>query len=215
MLEDIIAGLIEAFKKPLPGIEVQYKMAPYSRITRKQAHELDKNPKLSATLALLFEKDNTPHILLMLRNSYNGVHSSQVSFPGGRVEEYDRNFQETALREFSEETGMPSSDVQIIGKLTDVYIPPSRFLVYPFVGFSRKPTNFFPDSEEVAELIEMPLQVLLDDATIEEKEIHIQSIDKKLNTPAFIYNDYVIWGATAMMLSELKEMIKSCLRIIK
>ncbi|MBL4652986.1 MAG: CoA pyrophosphatase [Flavobacteriales bacterium] len=193
---------------PLPGIDAQLKLAPYARITRKMASELDSAPKLSAVLALVFPKNNEPHILLTLRNSYKGVHSLQVSFPGGKREDTDTSFEQTALRETEEEVGISPKSIQIIGKLTEVYIPPSRFLVHPFVGVTSTQPIYKPNATEVAEIIECSLSQLLDDDVIKEKDIFVSTTQLKMKTKYFDINGHVVWGATAIMLSELKEIIK-------
>ena len=193
---------------PLPGIDAQLKLAPYARITRKMASELDSAPKLSAVLALVFPKNNEPHILLTLRNSYKGVHSLQVSFPGGKREDTDTSFEQTALRETEEEVGISPKSIQIIGKLTEVYIPPSRFLVHPFVGVTSTQPIYKPNATEVAEIIECSLSQLLDDDVIKEKDIIVSTTQLKMKTKYFDINGHVVWGATAIMLSELKEIIK-------
>ena len=112
--------LLAELEKPLPGIESHYKLAPYKGLARKKAQEQDPNPRLSAVLALLFPKNNEPHVLLTLRNSYKGVHSKQVSFPGGKREEIDKSFEQTALRETEEEVGISPKSIKVIGKLTEV-----------------------------------------------------------------------------------------------
>ena len=195
-------------KAPLPGIDAQLKLAPYTRLTRKIAKEQDTNPKLSAVLALLFPKNNEPHLLLTLRNSYKGVHSQQVSFPGGKREDTDTSFEQTALRETQEEVGISPKSIQIIGKLTEVYIPPSRFLVHPFVGISQAQPTYKPDATEVAEIIECSISQLLDDNLVKEKDIFVSTTQLKMKTKYFDINGHVVWGATAIMLSELKEIIK-------
>lgn len=206
--EDFQTKLALELQKPLPGIESQLKLAPYARATRKMAQDIDVEPKLSAVLALLFPKNNEPHVLLTLRNSYNGVHSKQISFPGGKREEFDNSFEQTALRETEEEVGISPESIQVIGQLTEVYIPPSRFLVHPFVGTCSAQPLYRPDSTEVSEIIECPISQLLDDSIIKEKEIFVTTTQLKMKTKYFDVNGHVVWGATAIMLSELKDIIK-------
>ena len=206
--EDFQTKLALELQKPLPGIESQLKLAPYARATRKMAQDIDVEPKLSAVLALLFPKNNEPHVLLTLRNSYNGVHSKQISFPGGKREEFDNSFEQTALRETEEEVGISPESIQVIGQLTEVHIPPSRFLVHPFVGTCSAHPLYRPDSTEVSEIIECPISQLLDDSIIKEKEIFVTTTQLKMKTKYFDVNGHVVWGATAIMLSELKDIIK-------
>lgn len=201
--------LTQELQQPLPGIDSQLKLAPYARATRKMAKELDQNPRLSAVLALLFPKNNEPHILLTLRNSYQGVHSQQVSFPGGKQEQSDLSFKHTALRETKEEVGIEPESIRILGQLTEVYIPPSRFLVYPFVGTISTIPKYQKDDYEVAEIIECSINQLLDDTIIKEKDIFVNTTQLKMRTPYFDINGHVVWGATAIMLSELKDVIKN------
>ncbi|MBL4623665.1 MAG: CoA pyrophosphatase [Flavobacteriales bacterium] len=206
--EEFQTRLATQLQQPLPGIDAQLKLAPYARLTRKMAKELDTKPRLSAVLALFFPKNNEPHILLTLRNSYNGVHSQQVSFPGGKQEDSDHSFEQTALRETEEEVGIRPNSIQIIGKLTEVYIPPSRFLVHPFVGVTTAMPEYKTDTVEVAEIIECSLSQLLDDDLVKEKDIFVSTTQLKMRTPYFDISGHVVWGATAIMLSELKEIIK-------
>jgi len=206
--EDFQTKLSLQLQKPLPGIESQLKLAPYAKVTRKMAQNIDSMPRLSAVLALLFPKNNEPHILLTLRNAYKGVHSKQVSFPGGKREEIDKSFEQTALRETAEEVGINSKSIQILGKLTEVYIPPSKFLVHPFVGtYSSRPI-YKPDATEVSEIIECSIFQLLDDSIIKEKDIFVATTQLKMKIKYFDINGHVVWGATAIMLSELKDIIK-------
>lgn len=158
---------------------------------------------------MIYPKKNVPHIVLMKRPEYNGAHSGQVSFPGGKKEIEDVDLQATALRETEEETGILRSEIQVIGKLTELYIPPSGFLVEPYVGYLDAQPIFTPDEREVAELIEMPLDLLLDDTIVERKKIHIKSHNVYIDTPYFNIQEHVVWGATCMMLSELKQILRS------
>ena len=202
--------LLAELEKPLPGIEAHFKLAPYKRLIGKNAREKDPSPKLSAVLALLFPKNNEPHILLTLRNTYKGVHSKQVSFPGGKREKIDTSFEQTALRETEEEIGVKQNKVVVLKKLTEIYIPPSNFFVQPFIGYTDETPNFILQENEVEELIEVPLSNFMDDS-IKSFQNLSTSYAKNIKVPVFNLNNQVVWGATAMMLSEVREMLKQLL----
>lgn len=183
-------------------------MAPYKRPNAEQVMASGKNPRLSAVMALFYPKDEQLHVVLMKRPEYDGAHSGQVSFPGGKMEEFDADLEATALREAEEETGLDRNKIKVLGKLTDLYIPPSGFLVSPYVGALDETPVFSPDEREVAALIEMPVSMLLDDTIVQQKKIHIKSHNVYIDTPYFDVFGHVVWGATCMMLSELKEVLK-------
>lgn len=192
---------------PLGGLVSQFKMAPELRKNYSLEGIEAKNPKESAVLALFYpNKFNQTNILLMLRASYNGVHSAQISFPGGKKEINDVNLQHTALRETQEEIGILKKDITIIRKLTKTYIPPSNFWVTPFLGILEK-TPEFKTNNEVEKLIEVPVIEFLDKNSLSSKNLttsYMQNID----VPCFKLNNYIVWGATAMMLSEIKDLLK-------
>jgi 8-oxo-dGTP pyrophosphatase MutT (NUDIX family) len=168
------------------------------------------NPKKAAVMMLFYPKNKKTHLVLIVRNSYKGVHSAQIAFPGGKVESSDLNFQETALRETEEEVGILRNKIQVIRAFTEIYIPPSNFMVYPFLGFSEDELIFLPDPEEVAGIIELPLKDFLnEDLVVNHNMSTSYSID--IQVPAFQIQEHVVWGATAMMLSELKETLKKVL----
>ncbi len=168
------------------------------------------NPKKAAVMMLFYPKNNKTHLVLIVRNSYKGVHSAQIAFPGGKVEKTDLNFEETALRETEEEVGVLRHKINVIRAFTKIYIPPSNFIVYPFLGFSDEELVFLPDPEEVAGIIEWPLHDFLnEDFVINHNMSTSYSID--IQVPAFQIQEHVVWGATAMMLSELKETLKKVL----
>lgn len=168
------------------------------------------NPKKAAVMMLFYPKNKKTHLVLIVRNSYKGVHSAQIAFPGGKVESSDLNFQETALRETEEEVGVLRNKIQVIRAFTEIYIPPSNFMVYPFLGFSEDELIFLPDPEEVAGIIELPLKDFLnEDLVVNHNMSTSYSID--IQVPAFQIQEHVVWGATAMMLSELKETLKKVL----
>jgi len=208
--EQFITSLENALSKPLPGQKAQFKMAPYDRVLKVIAKALiGKQKKESAVLCLFYPKDGEPHFVLILRNTYKGIHSGQVSFPGGKVDESDTSLEATAIRETNEEVGVKEEHIQILGKLSEVYIPPSGFQVHPFVGYSKSSLEFDADPNEVSKIIEAPLSVLMDEANVGRKKIMVGGTKLKVNYPYFDIQGETVWGATAMMLSELKEIIKS------
>lgn len=209
--QDFLALVPKLVKVPLPADEAHFKMAPLERIRFLENIETEGlNTKIAAVMMLLYPKNRETHLALILRNSYNGVHSSQVAFPGGKYEFLDQNFETTALRETHEEIGVHSDKMEIIMPFTSLYIPPSNFRVYPFLGNCNEEIVFVPDPKEVVEIIELPLAMLLNDDLI----IHAKIKTSYANTilsPAFKIKEHIVWGATAMMLSELKEVLKNAL----
>ena len=143
----------------------------------------------------------------MKRASYNGTHSSQISFPGGKKDSDDLNLEATALRETEEEVGIDRMAIEILRPLTKTYIPPSNFWVSPFLGFI-KTTPIFKTNEEVDFLIEVPLSDLLDKRSLSLENLST-SYMKNIDVPCFKLNNYVVWGATAMILSEIKDLFYS------
>jgi len=214
-LKNFIKSFSTQLLKPLPGKLAQYKMAPYERIIRAAINNFTapfggkaSKPKLSAVLILFYQKEDEIYFSLILRNTYKGVHSAQVSFPGGKKEKSDNSLLETALRETEEEIGIKKDLITIIGELTPIYIPPSGFLVHPYVGFIKEPPVFTPDPNEVNTIIESPVKLILDDAIVGKKKIKVGTYNVKINYPFYNILNHTVWGATAMILSELKEVLR-------
>lgn len=199
---------IEALKnKELGGLDAQFKMAPKLRMQYDQEKIEANKPRKAAVLVLFYpNKENETCFLLTQRASYKGTHSNQISFPGGKIEKHDKSLEHTALRETLEEVGILPSSVEIVRKLTDVYIPPSNFLATPFLGFVNQRPNFVLN-HEVALEIEVLVSDLLNDESITTVTLDT-SYMKKIEVPCFKINDYIVWGATGMMLSEIKELLK-------
>jgi 8-oxo-dGTP pyrophosphatase MutT (NUDIX family) len=195
-------------KEELPSISAQTKMAPNDRVAiLNDRNYQDNNPKKAAIMMLFYPKNTVTHLVLIVKNSYPGVHSSQIAFPGGKVENFDVNLEETALRETHEEIGIPPNKIKVIRPFTEIYIPPSNFLVYPFLAYSNHELDFTLQKEEVAAIIERPITKFMDDSIIVSKLMNT-SYSKNIEVPCFKVDDHYIWGATAMMMSELKEMLK-------
>ena len=183
-------------------------MMPLSRKEELEALDFSKlSPKLAAVLCLFYPKNNEVYFPLILRNTYPGVHSNQVSFPGGRIEKSDRDFSHTALRECEEEIGVKQSNVELVKELTDIYIPPSNFQVKSFIGICNKTPDFILEAEEVEQLIEVNVKDLLDDSVVVTENL-TTSYASKIDVKAFKLNNFIVWGATAMILSEIKSLLK-------
>lgn len=200
--------IVKIKKMTLPGPEVQFQMAPMSRLSElKEAARMRNNAKRAGVMALFYPSlDLSTRLVLILRKTYKGVHSAQIGFPGGKMEKQDTSLEETALRETEEEVGVPREKIKVIKELTEVYIPPSNFFVQPFLGIASQTPTFVPQEKEVEALIEVELEKFLDESSVGRGTISA-SYAKSLEVPAFILNDHIVWGATAMMLNELREML--------
>lgn len=195
---------------PLGKQEAQFKLAPALRLAYNEDKIKALKPKKAAVLALFYpDNNNETTFLLTERASYNGTHSAQISFPGGKLDKLDKSLKETALREAYEEVGIHKSDIEIIREITDVFIPPSNFLATPFMGYIKSRPSFIKN-HEVANTIEVKLHDLLDDTNLNSILIDTSYMDR-ITVPCFKLNNYVVWGATGMMLSEIKELIKEVL----
>ncbi|MGV6831617.1 MAG: NUDIX hydrolase [bacterium] len=207
-----LATFLEALPKiknlQLPGQEAQFKLSPpFRRQLIDKYKDAMKTAKKAAVVALIYPSlDNELKMLLILRKTYKGVHSNQIGFPGGKLEG-DETMQEAALREVEEEVGVHQDSYMVVREMTEVYIPPSNFYVKPFLGFSERTLNFKKQDEEVEAIVEVPLDHLLDDSNMKPSVVPT-SLEKQIEVPSFILNEHIVWGATAMMLSEIKDLLK-------
>ncbi len=202
---DAIPKIISA---DLLGNAAHVMMAPPERFDLFKNLDINTlNPKKSAVMLLLYPKIDKTQLVLIKRNEYKGVHSAQISFPGGKFDESDRSFKDTALRETFEEIGVASNKINIIRPLSETYIPPSNFMVYPFLGYCTEYPTFSPDFREVSAIIEMSIEDFLLDKMVVKKRMST-SYNSDIEVPCFDIGGNMVWGATAMILSELKEMLK-------
>lgn len=204
--------IVKITKMELPGEALHLKMAPIERLLelKKLAHKA-KSAKKAGVMVLFYPSDSgETHLALILRKTYKGVHSAQIGFPGGKYEVEDDSLLETALRETEEEVGVLRDSISVLKELTEVYIPPSNFFVYPYLGISKKTPQFILQENEVEALVEVPLAHFMDD-TVRVTKTLSTSYATNIEVPAFLLNGHVVWGATAMMLNEVREMLKELL----
>ncbi|GAB3511055.1 CoA pyrophosphatase [Emticicia fontis] len=168
--------------------------------------EPNESTRRSGVLLLFYPKGEDIYLPLILRPQYDGVHGGQMAFPGGRAELKDKGIQDTALREAQEEIGIKASDVKIIGNLTELYINPSNLLCQPVLGYINYRPDFYPDEREVAAILEVPLSDFLNPDTVQTRLVEARGY--KFETPGFIIQEQMVWGATAMMIAELLDIIK-------
>jgi 8-oxo-dGTP pyrophosphatase MutT (NUDIX family) len=197
-----IDQLEQELKSILPGRRAQYKMAPELRLENRNGYYQN-----AAVMILLFIRNDAWHTVLMKRPEYTGAHSNQISLPGGKFEKSDADLQETALREIREEIGIDDSRIRILGNLSRLHIPVSGIEVLPVVGFYPDEPDFQPDPSEVAYLIETSLKDLVNPLNTREK---IRTLMCKLvKVPYFQIGEEQVWGATAMILSEFLEVVRT------
>jgi 8-oxo-dGTP pyrophosphatase MutT (NUDIX family) len=201
--EELIVKLRHSLKQKLPCEIAHNKMAASSRnFVPNQPNNFTKK---SAVLILFYYNGNEIKVPVILRPPYDGTHGGQVAFPGGRIEKIDENLTRTALREAQEEIGIRTTDVEVIGQLSELYIPPSNFLVQPIVGFMRSKPVFYPDPREVEAIFEISFSDLIDPANISLESIKISGVE--IEAPTYTFQNLKIWGATAMMIAELLMII--------
>lgn len=207
-MDEITARLSERMTSPLPGLTAQLQMASGLRAKAAASYKPDTSKaKIGAVLIALYADEGTIKTVMMKRPDYDGTHSGQVSFPGGKVEKSDIDIVHTALREAEEEVNIRQNDVRVIGQLTELYIPPSNFLVHPILGVLDSKPNLVPDQHEVESILIPDLSYLLRDDIIDETEIELSS-GFQLKTPSFQVDGHTVWGATAMIIAELKHLFQ-------
>jgi len=177
----------------------------YIRQSAAEARLLDPLPRESAVVIALHPMGNDAGLTLIQRPIYNGVHSGQMAFPGGKKDEGDESLLHTALRELHEEVGLQLPTEKKYYWLNEIFIPPSRMLVQPFATVLEEEPIFIPKEDEVAALVPIPLSHFGANMKTEKMEIFMPHIQETKTVPAIRYEEYFIWGATAMMLFELRD----------
>lgn len=208
-MPDLIEHLHSRMAQPLPGRSAQFKMASVRRLQELGPDLMPPaNAQVACVLNLLHRQDDAWRTVLIRRTANpRDRHSGQVSFPGGRREEHDNILADVALREAEEEVGVSASQIRILGQLTELYIPVSNYLVTPFVGVLEGPTQFRPQPGEVESILTPQLLELRLPASRKTTDIRIADGRTLLDVPYFDVEGCVVWGATAMILSEFLELM--------
>ncbi|MDX2301672.1 MAG: CoA pyrophosphatase [Microscillaceae bacterium] len=199
--------LKEKLKEKLPGMDAHIHMAPPQRFVDKKRYEPNADTRSGGVLVLIYPQENTLFFPLILRPEDTGVHSGQIALPGGKKDPEDQDIVETALRETWEEIGVKIDRNKVIGQLSPLYIPPSNFLVYPTVAAIDYKPVFNPSLHEVAQLLEIDLSEFVSDDKRNIREISVRYMKAKV--PCYDLAGHVVWGATAMILSEFLTILRS------
>jgi 8-oxo-dGTP pyrophosphatase MutT (NUDIX family) len=194
--------LQEKIQNQLPGIESHIEFYPY-RFSNENT--IDTSSFRKAAVAVhLFKKENQLHLLLIERSEYDGTHSKQIAFPGGKIDPNDFSTEYAARRESFEEVAIPFDKGRLIGQLTEVNIPVSKFNVIPFVFYHEELPELTKNDREVNEIFTISIEELLDESNKTQTLIQINKQVRFPNVPCFVIQEKIIWGATALILNELK-----------
>ena len=205
--DQLIRHLEYRLREPLPGKEAHLQMSPQPVDLRRFESNLPDNHRKSGVLILFYPDSSRTFFPLIKRPEYPGVHSGQVAFPGGKMEPNDQNVIQTALREAEEEVGIDRSKVKILGRLSDLFIPASNFLVSPVIGFTESRPDLIPEEKEVSRIISTELLQLFDPQVRKHTFLELGP-NFRLDTPYFDIDGEMVWGATAMILSELLQVFR-------
>jgi 8-oxo-dGTP pyrophosphatase MutT (NUDIX family) len=209
-LQNTIQRIYENLDRGLPGEAAQLKMSPITRKLKRDEgisyESFGKKSRKSAVLIHLYPENEDVYVTFIKRAPDKTVHSRQISFPGGKTEELDASFIDTALREAEEEVNIKRNKVSVLGELTPIYIPPSNFDVYPYIGYTTSKPKYVLN-HEVDRLILAPLTSLLSPENRAYKTIKHRTGNNYV-VPCYKVGEDIIWGATAMILSEFLELVR-------
>jgi 8-oxo-dGTP pyrophosphatase MutT (NUDIX family) len=205
LFSETLHSLEERLSGPKPGLIAQLGMTPNPRPGHQVYYEVEDTSLKASVLVLFYPREGNLHLVFTRRTDNVDFHKGQISFPGGRLEAGE-GLEQAALREAQEELEIDPDSVRILGMLTPLYIPPSNYCIYPVVALTESRPDFRPSQIEVAELLEIPLDHLLSPQNVRREMWAIMGAD--VEVPFYAFGEHKIWGATAMVLAELLEMIK-------
>jgi 8-oxo-dGTP pyrophosphatase MutT (NUDIX family) len=204
-LREVVSFLNARLINGLPGSLAHDRMRARPTGSARLKFEHTVPPRRGGVLILLYEYDGLVYFPLIQRPEYGGAHSGQISLPGGKAEPGE-DIVTTALRECEEEVGVKRNEIIVVGRLSDFHVEPSNFIVTPVIGVMESTPVFIPDKFEVVRVITAGLNDIIDNGAIKQKEIVVGS-GFQLMAPHFEIDGEVVWGATAMMLNELREIL--------
>lgn len=203
---NFISELKSEIENNLPGEDSHNELSPGRGRSSEALAKVD-NYRESGVAVIIYFKDNSWQSILILRTTYKGAHSGQVSFPGGKKETFDDSIIETAIRESEEEIGISRNNLSFLGELTPIYIPVSNFKVEASVFYLQEDNTFVKDLKEVQEIIHYPLIDLLNPDNKGATNINVSDQLKMKDVPCFFIQNHIVWGATAIILNELKQIL--------
>ena len=206
----MIEHIRQRLTQPLPGQDAQLKMAFAHRAEQLRLHPSPPDDARVACVTLLLWQNNQDWHTVLIQRTTNPMdrHSAQVSFPGGKKDSGDKTLIDTALREAHEEIGIEPNHVEILGQLTELYIPVSNFVVFPFVGVLFGTPTFLPHPGEVEAILTPRLNHFQQAENKAFKELVVGTGTLLKDVPCYVVEGRTVWGATAMILSEFMEILK-------
>ena len=194
----------------LPGLSSHLKLAPDSRAEEIASYlKNKKEAKKSAVMILFFHENDKSKIVFIRRGMYVGIHAGQIAFQGGRFEDFDVTVENTAFREIEEEIGITRDKIELLGRLTDIYVPPSNFLISIFVGYLPKRPEYKIDEREVAEILEFDFDEFLQPNVVGEKDFQVPSTTETVRAHYYKLPNADLWGASAMVVTELIDVLNA------
>ncbi|MFC5623180.1 NUDIX hydrolase [Algoriphagus winogradskyi] len=206
--KSVLDLLVNGMKHPLPGKKAQLTMSPNPVDLSRFDPKLPDNHRKGSVLILLYPNEDKAFFPLIKRPVYQGVHSGQIAFPGGKKEEEDEDEVETALREAWEEVNIQPEQVKLIGRMSDLFIPTSNFLVSPILGYTEELPDFVPEKKEVDRIIQTAVSAFYEPEIRKQKILEFSN-NFQLDTPYFEVDREMVWGATAMILSEFLQILEN------
>lgn len=205
--EILLRQLQEEISKELPGVSAQNKLSPVK--TAGKYRTAPEDHKKACVMGLIYPEGEELRMAFIERtfSHPDDKHGGQISFPGGKLEEEDDTYLIGALREVEEEIGIPPDQITVLGQLTELYVFASNFLVYPFLGYMNRTPKFVAQIEEVASIVSFPIEKLLQADIIDTKDLQVRDFLLK-DVPYYKLNQHILWGATAMITSEIVELIR-------